>query len=1005
MLTAHTSDTAAKVLRYFIETQSLEAYYSDGQEFNGFWHGQAAKLLGIGGRVDKEGFTRLCHNLHPVTGEQLTERMKGKRRVGTDFTFGVPKSVSLAFMYSKDERIVQALRQAVHDTAMDIQAALATRVRKNGQAKDRLTQNLVGAEFVHLTARPENGIPDPHLHVHLFVFNATWDEVENQWKATQMADIIREIDYYNKLYLDRLASNLKQLGLEITPTEKSFEIAGVLRKLVEKFSKRTLHIEEEARLRGITDNKEKAKLALVTREKKVKTLLVSELEPVWWKRLSGPEKTVLEGIKTVLARSRAQSAGMKLTGHGTALEMLAGDKTASSEGLGRAQDAARLGQRVSMNWATRAVARVEPVAKPTEHDRRAVALAIEHVFERESVVTEKKLIAEAFNNWCLGRATMAGVKQVLAETSLLRVQRGNELLVTTAEVLAEESRIIDACLSGKWKFSELNRTWQITDEKLNRQQMEAVQFILNSRDWVVGISGKAGTGKTTLLHEARRGIEAGGQKLLVLAPTSEAARDVLRKQGFENANTVAQILRNEAMQNEYRGAVWWVDEAGLLSVRQADKLLALAAECKARLVFVGDTGQHHAVERGQAYDLLQKYAHMEVVSIDEIQRQRGAYKKFVELVAAERIEEAMVFMREMGWVREMSLDERKIALAHDYVAIIEAGKTAQVVAPTHRECAEVTEGIRQELKEKELLGPGAQWDILRNLSYTDAQKRDPEHYQRGLVVQINDHVKGFALGEQIEIKKIEKNSVLGRTRDGRSCKIPLAEPRRFSVYEKAAIEVCAGERIRITSNGRSADRHPLDNGKHYRVASVSPNGEMVLENGWHLGKDFKHIHYSYAETSHAVQGKTVDHVLVSQSAEFSGPASNQNQFYVSTSRGSQGMTLYTDSFDLLAENVLQKRPRLMATEILAREGGAEKVGDKRRLARCLGAVGERMMARELVDGIKSLDLEFEAKNGAAGKEAAPSSELLGTQAAGECARPGALAQSIEPAREELAMEM
>jgi len=101
MLTASTSVVVEKVLRYFIETQSLEAYYSDGQEFNGLWKGKAAAMLGIEGRVDKEGFARLCNNLHPVTGEQLTERMNSKRRVGTDFTFGAPKPVSLVWMFPK----------------------------------------------------------------------------------------------------------------------------------------------------------------------------------------------------------------------------------------------------------------------------------------------------------------------------------------------------------------------------------------------------------------------------------------------------------------------------------------------------------------------------------------------------------------------------------------------------------------------------------------------------------------------------------------------------------------------------------------------------------------------------------------------------------------------------------------------------------------------------------------------------------------------------------------
>ena len=70
----------------------------------------------------------------------------------------------------------------------------------------------------------------------------------------------------------------------------------------------------------------------------------------------------------------------------------------------------------------------------------------------------------------------------------------------------------------------------------------AVRHVLKSTDWITGIAGRAGVGKTTLLNEVRRGIESGMNKLLALAPTSEAAHDVLRKEGFENAETVAKLL-------------------------------------------------------------------------------------------------------------------------------------------------------------------------------------------------------------------------------------------------------------------------------------------------------------------------------------------------------------------------------------------------------------------------------------------------------------------------------
>jgi conjugative relaxase-like TrwC/TraI family protein len=66
-------------------------YYSEGQELVGSWGGKGASRLGLEGTADKFSFERLCDNLDPRTGEQLTVRTRTERTVGYDFTFSVPK--------------------------------------------------------------------------------------------------------------------------------------------------------------------------------------------------------------------------------------------------------------------------------------------------------------------------------------------------------------------------------------------------------------------------------------------------------------------------------------------------------------------------------------------------------------------------------------------------------------------------------------------------------------------------------------------------------------------------------------------------------------------------------------------------------------------------------------------------------------------------------------------------------------------------------------------------
>lgn len=67
----------------------------------------------------------------------------------------------------------------------EIEQESETRIRKKDGNLDRRVGNLVWAQFVHKTARPVEGVPDPHLHAHCVVLNAVWDGQEHVWKAEQ----------------------------------------------------------------------------------------------------------------------------------------------------------------------------------------------------------------------------------------------------------------------------------------------------------------------------------------------------------------------------------------------------------------------------------------------------------------------------------------------------------------------------------------------------------------------------------------------------------------------------------------------------------------------------------------------------------------------------------------------------------------------------------------------------------------------------------------------------
>ena len=171
-------------------------YYSEVELDVAMWHGKAAEQLGLNGKIQEKDFEALCHNINPSTGEQLTARNAKDRTVGYDFTFSVPKSVSLVYALTEDKDIIKAFNASIEKTLVELEKHAETRVRINGKSENRQTGNLVWGTFTHGQSRPVEGVPDPHLHKHVFIFNATFDKQEEKWKAGQFRNLKANAPYF-----------------------------------------------------------------------------------------------------------------------------------------------------------------------------------------------------------------------------------------------------------------------------------------------------------------------------------------------------------------------------------------------------------------------------------------------------------------------------------------------------------------------------------------------------------------------------------------------------------------------------------------------------------------------------------------------------------------------------------------------------------------------------------------------------------------------------------------
>ncbi|MGN6369066.1 MAG: MobF family relaxase [Phycisphaerae bacterium] len=891
MLRMVVSVSAEAAKRYFVTGFARQDYYSEGQnqEVIGNWGGRGAEMLGLHGKVDAKAYADLCDNINPVTGERLTQRTKAKRRVGYDLNFHVSKSVSVLHAFTGDERIVAAFREAVCETMTEMEKQMRTRVRQNGANSDRLTQNLIWAEFIHFLSRPVDGIPDPHLHMHVYNFNSTFDPVEKCWKAGQFGDIKIKGTFYETDFHNRLCRKLKELGYRTVKRGRSFEIEGIPQSVLEKLSRRTKLIEQLAKTLGITDVEAKAKLGAATREKKNKDITPPDILGNWRNRLT-PEE--LAAVDTACRPKQ----GLHLP-----------ESTLNERSNGREHFANGQLKRVGYGA-----------------EEAAIRFALRHSFERASAISEFELLQAAIQ-FGMGDVELETIRERLAmdRPDVIRKEVNGRPMITTPEVLAEEEFIVRWTRRGQGIRAPLVKCHEIQDTRLTPEQALAVKHILESRDRVTGIQGRAGAGKTTLMTETINAITAAGHPVMVLAPAGRTAHEVLRAEGFSNADTVEQFLTNTALQEATKNGVIWVDEAGQVSVRTMYRLFMKADELGARVVLSGDIRQHRSVDRGDAFRVLQKFADLPVANVETIQRQKGMYRSAVEDFAAGRVMEGMEKLQTMGALREADAEDRYPELAAEYVKAVRDGASVVAIAPTHSECRRVTLEIRSKLARAGYLQKERSFQTLRRIDLTEAEREDWRTYRPGWIIEMVKSAPRCKPGERYLIKEVsgvDGGTVLVQSESTGLDSFMDVEryANRFQVYEPDEIPIAIGERIRVTKNGWS-DKRKMYNGSIYVVEGFTDGGEPKLNNGAVLPRDFKHFGHGYTATSYSVQGLTADRVLIAQSSQSFG-ASSLEQFYVSISRGKFKCVVYTDSIEALMDAVQASSQRTSALEMMEKMG-------------------------------------------------------------------------------------
>ena len=873
MLTIRTCKAFSRALGEYLRQAD---YYAQGMKVEGRCYGRLCAAIGLteGATLTDEAFERVASNHHALTGEKLTERMAAGRRAGYDATFNAPKSVSIQTFIGGDERLLVAHETAVNEALGELEAAAC---HQDGQGINKryvTSGQIAAAVFRH----GESRALDPHLHSHAFVFNVTRsDSNPDRLLALESSNIFERTKYLTEVYRNALAREVQRLGYVIERRPNGFELAGISSDLLERFSKRAQQRDTAVSAREAELGREltRDEIAVLVRENRAEKQY--ELTPA-----------------EVRQRQLAQV-------NDSELQQLRALKTGSCP-----------------------VAAPESVGLPD-----AIARVAEHVFERKTVVAEHEFIAEVIRQ-TYGQHPLPDLQRAITQNPALLHAQGQ---VSTQAALDLELTLVGKLNAGVGAYDvELGYAKLDALSRLSQEQQDAVRKILSSFDRVSVLRGRAGTGKTHALATAIEGMGRLERQVACFAPSTRAV-DILREDGatqradgqalagqvLSQAETVQRLLVDPALQGSIHRKVVIVDEYGLLSVRQLKQLVDIVETQNARLVLVGDSGQHKSVEAGDAARIVERESWVRVADLKEVRRQAAnpAYKSAAEDLAADRLTAGLRKLDRMGAIVEVeNPTSRRVRMVEEWLHASqetksvhtrngpqEQAKTALMVAPTWAEIDALNTHARQKLRKAgRISGEDQKFTSLRSKDWTKAQQKEVRNYQPGDVLVAHKTTKHFTKGDELRVVRKEKRRVVV-SRGGEEISVsPRQAGLTWTVCEERSIPVAAGDRVRLrtvahvqTPDGRS---RRLANGTTVTIRTLDAAGHLVLADGSTLRS--RQVVHGYALTSHAAQGVTVDKVFVAGAASREG-------LYVSATRGREAIRIYVSDREAFLDAAGRRR--------------------------------------------------------------------------------------------------
>ena len=616
--------------RYFDEGhRGAEAYYTEGDRVAvaiDTW--TAGERNGTTVLAEPGDLIRWVEGVDPATGE-----VKGRIRTGgadrlplrfVEVAVNNPKSLSI--VASQNPVVAAALdgtlgRQA-DEIAGYLSAVAVTRIGPRGGQVEVGGLTVETARVTHLTSREG----DPHRHVHLMV-NTRAKAPDGTWHGLHSAAMRQHIRAVQEIGMRVLVSDV---GLRQVLAAEGY----------------TLGADGEI-------DQARGAVALLSKRSRLVAANRDRMEAAWREAHPGrePSQRVRNGWdQQAWAAGRKAKPTERETPEQLAERVRVELAEAGFDFTAGARRPVQLEAGVSVGGVEREAVAAEAVAvlsgQKSAWSSADLTAAVEAAVTRTGVVGDPQAVAELVEDV---RARAAGRCQSVLDPEEWTPTAMSRHLTSEAVVNADTRLNLGlAGLAGDQGGRDGDGGRLAAAQGLDGGQAVAVAACCGSRRLEVVI-GPAGTGKTRMLAAAKQRLDAQGRDLVVVAPTRKGALVAGGEVGVEGSSLSKLVYeygfrwdqigrwgRLEVGQEDpvtgrvYPGpgpgsvlsgrSVIVVDEAGLMTVDQANALIDVAAETGAAIRLVGDPRQLGAVGRGGVMETAGRWAEEGPVMLDQVHR-------------------------------------------------------------------------------------------------------------------------------------------------------------------------------------------------------------------------------------------------------------------------------------------------------------------------------------------------------------------------------------------------